>query len=212
MSKTKPITDARRAAASANGAKSKGPVTTEGKAKSAFNAVTHGLTSNVLVLTTESREKMDDLHQAYRAEYQPQGQTASDIVDELTAAKWLQRHCWAMQSALLDITMDRMEPEIQAEFTEIDNAARTALALLNRSAARHARDYHRAPDKLRLIQRGRGAGGHVLQNHDRQGVNLQSPNEPAKIQPNPLPSTPHPLVSCDFSHLAVPTAVFPKSL
>jgi hypothetical protein len=212
MSKTfrkpKPVTQAQRDAARSNGAKSHGPVTEEGKAKSALNAVTHGLTSNALVLTTESRQKMDALLQAYRDEYQPQGQTENDLVEELTAAKWLQRRCWAMQTALLDITMDRMEPEIHEEFEEIDNGARTALAflkqtdqgtalaLLNRYAARHARDYHRALDKLRLIQKERREpipsesipsrdrkGAIPLQNHDRKGVTPIPPNEPKREQP-----------------------------
>ena len=170
--KPKPVTEAQRAAARANGAKSHGPATDAGKSKSALNAVKHGLTSNALVLSTESREKMDELRQAYRDEYQPQGQTETDLVDELTAAKWLQRRCWAMQSALLDTTMDRMEREIRDEFSEIGNAARTALAflkltdqgtalaLMNRYAARHARDYHRALDKLRQIQKERREAGH----------------------------------------------------
>jgi hypothetical protein len=199
MSKTfrkpKPITEAQRDAARANGAKSKGPVTEQGKATSALNAVTHGLTSNVLVLTTESRPKMDALLQAYRDEYQPHGQTENDLVEELTAAKWFQRRCWAMQTALLDITMDRMEPEIQEEFEEIDNGARTALAflkqtdegtalaLLNRYAARHARDYHRALDKLRQIQKERREAS--IPNHDRKGVITNSPNEPKPAQPGP---------------------------
>ena len=85
MPRNKPVTEAPRAAARANGARSEGPATEEGKAKSARNAVKHGLTSNVLIHTTESREKMDEL-QAYRDEYQPQGQTETDLVDELSAA------------------------------------------------------------------------------------------------------------------------------
>jgi hypothetical protein len=75
MSKTfrkpKPVTQAKRDAARANGAKSHGPVTEHGKAKSALNAVTHGLSSNSLVLTTESRPKLDALLQAYRDAYEP---------------------------------------------------------------------------------------------------------------------------------------------
>jgi hypothetical protein len=66
---------------------------------------------------------------------------------------------------LVDITMDRMEQEIAAEFREIDSVTRTplaflnqadqsaALALLNRYAARHGREWHRAIAALRAIQK-----------------------------------------------------------
>jgi hypothetical protein len=108
-----------------------------------------------------------------------------------------------MQTALLDVTMDRMEPEIQEEFEEIDNGARTALAFLNqtggapalalltRYAARHARDYHRALDKLRQIQKERSAA--PIQNHDRKGVVSISPNEPNRPQPQPNQQPPRPI-------------------
>ena len=162
--KPKPISDARRAAARANGAKSHGPVTPEGKAKSALNAVTHGLTAGTVVLTTENREKYEALLASYRDEYDPQGQTENDLVDELAAAKWLHGRALSMITSLLDVTMDRMDQEIKEEFEKIDNGIRTALAfakqadqgatlaLLHRYAARHTRDYHRALDKLRQIQ------------------------------------------------------------
>jgi hypothetical protein len=63
--------------------------------------------------------------------------------------------------------MDRMEQEIAGEFREIDSVTRTALAflnqadqsaalaLLNRYAARHGREWHRAVHTLRAIQKER---------------------------------------------------------
>src|SRR5438270_9433922 len=118
--KPKPISEARRAAAKANGAMSHGPVTPEGKVKSALNAITHGLTASAVVLTTESKEQYNDLLTAYRAEYDPQGQTENDLVEELTAAKWMQGRSVAMITALLDVTMDRMQKETADEFNHID--------------------------------------------------------------------------------------------
>jgi len=199
-----PLSEARRAAARANGAKSQGPVTPEGKAKSALNAITHGLSCSVLVLTTESREKYEALLASYRAEYDPQGQTENDLVEEMTAGKWLHRRALEMITALLDLTMDRMDKEIKGEFETIDNAGKTALAfakqadqtaalnLLHRYAARHTRDYHRALDKLRQIQsekRGQtGAPAVATQlpaNHQSLATNSQPPVTQLPNEPKP---------------------------
>jgi hypothetical protein len=162
--KPKPISEARRAAARANGAKSHGPVTPEGKAKSALNAVTHGLTASAIVLTTESKEKYELLLASYLERCDPDGPIEIDLVEEIVAAKWQQRRVATMITALMDVTMDRMEKEIRDEFENVDNGVRTVLAfekeakqsttlaLLNRYAARHAREYHRALRQLREIQ------------------------------------------------------------
>ncbi len=163
----KPRTEAQRAAARANGAKSKGPVTEEGKSKSALNALRHGLLAGSIVLSTESRPKFEALLSGYVDEYQPEGQTENDLVEEIAAAKWQQQRCWMLITSLLDATMTRMADAIDAEFEEIDAPTRIALAflqqadqggalvLLNRYVARHARDWHRAIDKLRAIQKER---------------------------------------------------------
>ena len=195
----KPRTEAQRAAARVNGAKSKGPTTEEGKAKSALNALRHGLLAGSLVLTSESRAKFDALLSAYLDEYQPEGQTENDLVEEITAAKWQQQRCWTLTTALLDVTMDRMAKEISNEFQQIDNAARTALAfakqtdesgaltLLHRYAARHARDYHRALDKLRQIQSERRPE-QELQNEPKPDVTPEpsTTSDPLATRHSPL--------------------------
>jgi hypothetical protein len=163
----RPRTEAQRAAARANGAKSNGPTTEEGKAKSALNSLRHGLLASFLVLRTESDAKFLAILDGYLDEYHPEGQTENRLVEVIAAAQWLEERCWTLTTAVIDITMDRMEQEIAAEFREIDNATRTALAflkeadqsaglaLLNRYAARHSREWHRGIDKLRAIQKER---------------------------------------------------------
>jgi hypothetical protein len=199
-----PISDARRAVARANGAQSHGPVTPEGKAKSALNAVTHGLTASAIVLTTESKEKYAALLASYLEKCDPDGPIENDLVEEMVAAKWQQRRVAAMIAALIDVTMDHMEKEISDEFENIDNTVRTvlafknqakesaALALLNRYAARHAREYHRALRHLREIQSERRD-----QNDPPASPNEKSQNEP-KAEVTPEPST-----TCD-SQTTVP--------
>jgi hypothetical protein len=182
------ISAARRAAARANGAKSQGPVTPEGKAKSSLNAISHGLTASTLVLTTESKEKYEAVLASYREEYDPQGPTENALVEQLTAAEWLQSRTASMITALMDTTMDRMEKEISNEFEHIDNAVRTTLAfgnqadnsttlaLLNRYATRHARDYHRALRQLREIQ------------SERRDQTTRHPHQMEDCKTNPTPT------------------------
>src|SRR5215472_17140689 len=183
-----PISKARRDAARANGAESNGPVTPEGKAKSALNAISHGLTASAIVLTTESKEKYEALLASYLEKCDPDGPIENDLVEEIVAAKWQQRRVAAMIAALIDVSMDQMDKEISEEFETIDNTVRTVLAfkkqakesatlaLLNRYAARHAREYHRALRHLREIQSER-----------RDPPNKKSQNEP-KPDLTPEPS------------------------
>jgi hypothetical protein len=189
----KPRTEAQRAAARANGAKSNGPTTEEGKAKSALNSLRHGLLASTLVLRTESQPKFLAVLNGYLDDYHPEGQTENDLVEEIAAAKWQEQRCWTLITALVDIRMDRMEQEILAEFTQMDNATRTALAfvkeadqaaglaLLNRYAARHNREWHRAIATLRAIQKERREQNAAPT--DRQPLTTDVlPNEP---DPNP---------------------------
>ncbi len=90
--------------------------------------------------------------------------------------------------------MDRMEDEIDEEFTELPNATRTALAfakqanadgalaLLNRYAGRHSREWHKAVDKLRAIQKDRLQNepnpAAPAENPEREREDHHSPNEP----------------------------------
>src|SRR6266852_2878090 len=56
----------KRAAARANGAKAKGMKTPAGKARSALNVVTHGLTAKTpFLLQNESQKNWDGLYDAY---------------------------------------------------------------------------------------------------------------------------------------------------
>jgi hypothetical protein len=146
-----------------------------------------------VVLTTESKEKYEALLASYREKYDPDGPMENALVDQLAAADWQQRRVTAMITALVDVTMDRMEKEISKEFENIDNATRTALAfasqadqsgalaLLNRYAARHARDIHRALSDLRKVQADRrnSAGAPVSDDPAATEQKIQNePNEP----------------------------------
>src|SRR3982074_1543776 len=71
-----------------NAQKSTGPGTPEGRAAVRLNALKHGLTSTVLLLTDEDRHEFDRLCQAFEAEYQPVGPTEEALLKNLVAADW----------------------------------------------------------------------------------------------------------------------------
>ena len=121
-------------------------------------------TSNALVLTTEDPKKFAALYQQYLDEYKPVGPTQCDLVEEMVAAKWRQRRCTIIETAILNITMDRMADQIEKEFVHLHHAARTALAFIHqhgadgalarvsRDEARYTRAWHRALKLLRELQ------------------------------------------------------------
>jgi hypothetical protein len=112
----------------ANGAKSRGPVTPEGRACSRAARLTHGLTSDQIVLEGESQGRFDALREEYLAEYQPQTRSRFDLVDQLVAARWRLNRVLALQTALMDRQITRQEPEIREQYKVCDLDTRAAIA------------------------------------------------------------------------------------
>jgi hypothetical protein len=112
----------------ANGAKSHGPVTPEGRARSRVARLTHGLTSADLLINGESQEEFDTFREEYLADYQPQTRPQFDLVDQLVAARWRLNRVIALQNALMDIQMSRQQPEIDEEFESCGGGIRAAIA------------------------------------------------------------------------------------
>src|SRR6185436_18505403 len=93
----------RRAASRANGKKSQGPVTPEGKTRSAANATRHGLAApgrlaDSVCLTIESREEFLTLHQTYIDLYSPANPGEHLIVEEMAVARWKLQRAWVMET------------------------------------------------------------------------------------------------------------------
>jgi hypothetical protein len=80
---------ARAAASRRNGARSRGPKTPEGKARSARNALKHGLCAQrFLALGDEDLAAFDALEAALTAELAPQGALQAVLVRRIVAATW----------------------------------------------------------------------------------------------------------------------------
>src|SRR4051794_32524231 len=82
-------TEQQREAARRNGAMSRGPITTCGKAASAQNAVRHGAcaASNTL-LPHESETEWQQLHDACVRRFQPADEQEYKVVAQLTGIQW----------------------------------------------------------------------------------------------------------------------------
>ena len=95
----------------ANGAKSHGPKTAEGKEKSSHNATTHGFTSKkTIVLACENPDRFQEMLADYAETYQPGCPVEKDLVDEMVACRWRILRLRMMETALMDSEMERELP------------------------------------------------------------------------------------------------------
>ncbi len=90
-------TDKQREAARRNGAKSRGPVTPEGKARSRMNALHHGLASSIIVLPGESLQHFRDMMDDFVNRYQPVDVCEYALIEEMVVSQWLIRRGFAAE-------------------------------------------------------------------------------------------------------------------
>ena len=166
----------RKAASRANGKKSHGPVTPEGKARSAANTppARHGLASpspdraaRAVCLNNESRAEFLMLYDSLVSEHFPATTTEHITVHEMAVARWRMNRAWAMETALLDNQMDTMRGKMDEEYEKTDGATRAALAfsalakdspglpLLLRYEARLTRQFDRCLTRLAALRNQR---------------------------------------------------------
>ncbi len=124
-----PPSEARQAASRANGAKSKGPVTPEGKQRSSQNAVTHGILARSLTLSDGDAQLFQSLHSNYVRRFTPRDQPEHDLIEEAVYAKWQMRQAWMMHARTLKIQILADFPEVNLEWDPIPMLDRQTLAL-----------------------------------------------------------------------------------
>jgi hypothetical protein len=96
------ISDRRKKSSRANGAKSHGPTTPEGKKISSQNAVQHGLLAQCLLLTGEEAANFEILMQNHERRFQPADGIELGIVEEMCAAYWRLHRVWTIETHTLD--------------------------------------------------------------------------------------------------------------
>ncbi len=140
---------ARIDASRANGAKSRGPVTPEGKAASSRNRLRHGLLARTVVLEGEDREVFYALLRDFETEFNPQSPVENALVQTLAVARWRQIRIWGMETAGLNHQIAKQHDPADSRtraalaFRDLSDQSRS-LELINRYEARYDRQFTRA--------------------------------------------------------------------
>ena len=151
--------------ARANGAKSRGPTTPEGKEKSSRNALKHGLTAGVgnILLDCEDPDEFEQAFNKLLGIHEPARPAERDLVEEMAAARWRIRRMWTIETGLLnaEVLKQQSSPSVSAgdlasAFRALSDDSRSLL-LASRYEARHQRIYDRAYKTLRELQQARKA-------------------------------------------------------
>jgi hypothetical protein len=178
--------------ARANGAKSRGPTTPEGKEKSSRNSLKHGLTAgngNIL-LDCEDPAEFDEVLNKLLGIHAPATPAEKDIVDEMFAARWRIRRMWTVETNLLNLEIvtqqsktDNPEPGIHLAmaFRSLTDDSRS-LTLASRYEARLQRVFDRSYKTLRELQQTRKDEG------PKQPPNINIRWYNPETEPNPTGS------------------------
>jgi hypothetical protein len=138
-------TAAQVAASYANAQLSTGPVTAEGKARVAQNALRHGLTAKNLVVREDEHDEFEALRYELHSQIDPQGALESIAFDELFHAAWNLRRFRRLEAEATRGALDDLKsPETAA-----------LLERIARYQGRALRAYSRALAELRTLQTDR---------------------------------------------------------
>src|SRR6266436_3455728 len=149
----------------ANGAKSHGPKTPDGREKSSRNSLKHGFTAkSTIVLECENKEQFQEMLGYYKITYQPGSGVEEDLVTDMVACRWRMQRLRAIETSLIDSEMDRDLPEGQTPedpghqlafaFRRLVDESR-AISLASRYESRLHRIHERSHRTLRELQQTR---------------------------------------------------------
>ena len=151
--------------ARANGAKSRGPTTAEGKEKSSRNALKHGLTAGTgnILLDCEDPDEFEEIFNKLLGIHEPATPAENDLVEEMVAARWRIRRMWTIETNLFNVEILTQQSKTESPDPGIHLAMAyraladdsRSLALASRYEARLQRLYDRAYKTLRELQQER---------------------------------------------------------
>ncbi|HEX3210830.1 MAG TPA: hypothetical protein VHQ91_15680 [Geminicoccaceae bacterium] len=153
--------DARMRASRQNGARSRGPRTAAGKARSARNALKHGLRARKLVLLEgEDAAEFRWFARALEAELVPAGRLQADLVGRIAIAAWRARRADQLEAGVLGGYLEAagaVDPDPRAALATgltRDNYGPRALATLVRYRGSVLAELFRSLAALKLLQAG----------------------------------------------------------
>jgi hypothetical protein len=183
-------------ASQANGARSKGSLTAEGKRRSSQNAISHGLLARHIVMREESPEGFEAVMNDHLTRLQPADGVELGMVEEMVASYWRLRRAWAIETRLLE-----NETEAQTSGDSLDRmakafsdlAATPSLGLMHRYQTRLHLNYQRALYNMLLLRaatvpnepRSSGTDDRLLSSVDLSPVDLSPVNERLICLPSP---------------------------
>ena len=112
--------EARILANKANAARSTGPKTEEGKARSRANAVKHGLTGAGIALPVGDAAEVDRLQHSYEAELKPSGEVGRMLVRRMALMTVRMDRCVDQETAHLNDRVRQAEADFDAEWPEVE--------------------------------------------------------------------------------------------
>jgi hypothetical protein len=102
------MTNSRAEASRRNGSRSRGPVTAEGQARSAPNALKHGMrASKVRVLGNEDEAAFQSLAAAMRDDLTPVGPLQEQLADQIVLAIWRARRWERIETELFNYYLEK---------------------------------------------------------------------------------------------------------
>ena len=139
------ITEKQKAASRANGAKTHGPITPEGKRKSARNSFRHGLLAKAIVFEGESPKQFAALLKAFCDELQPRSPIEDLLIQKMAVNQWRQERLWGEEKARASRqTTQETQPQTTATHPEESLiASRTTVSEMH-----YDRQFDRALDRL----------------------------------------------------------------
>jgi len=170
----------RKESSRANGAKSHGPITPEGKKRSSQNAIAlePEAFAQCIIAYGEPPAGLADLRQGYFDRFQPNDMAEHCLVDQMVAADWRISRVTTMETQALNKYLDRHHDGTNRYSYAFEAvAAAPATALLQRYEARLQLAYQRALRSLKLL---------------RTIAPSRPENEPSPMTEQPEPAEPNP--------------------